>query len=361
MTKRKKRKLKPLRVLMLVALVAILFLLAQVFRYQRAQKPVSKLSQLETIVIEQGTSVKQTLEQLEEEGLIQDATMSYFYARQHDLVNIKAGTYQLDTSWDLQRILTTLNDPKAAIVDQVKVTIVEGQWAKEIAAKISAVTNVSTEDLLQAWNDAAYVKQLQQDYPFLTDQLFEKQVRILLEGYLYPDTYYFYPETDVDTITRTMLNRQLDVFHQLQADMNSQTLSIHQLYTLASIVQYESGKAEDMAKIAQVFYNRLHADMALQSSVTVCYALDIDREVDNWKACEVNPDIDSPYNTYKYKDLPPGPILSPGYDALNAVLHPDQSMEGYFYFMADVTTGEVHYAKTYQEHQENVRKYDVVS
>ena len=107
--------------------------------------------------------------------------------------------------------------------------------------------------------------------------------------------------------------------------------------------------------VAGVFYNRLAAGMKLQSSVTVCYAIDKEKD-DDWMACEVNPDFDSPYNTYRVEGLPPGPILNPGRDAIQAVLQPQAS--DYLYFMADVKgDGTVYYAKTYAEHQANVRKY----
>ena len=107
--------------------------------------------------------------------------------------------------------------------------------------------------------------------------------------------------------------------------------------------------------IAGVFFNRMAIDMKLQSSVTVCYAIDKEKE-DNWMKCEVNPNFDSPYNTYKYAGLPPGPILNPGKSAIEATLNPTSSK--YLYFMADVYgDGKVYYAETYNEHSANVKKY----
>ena len=95
--------------------------------------------------------------------------------------------------------------------------------------------------------------------------------------------------------------------------------------------------------------------MPLQSSVTVCYALDITQD-DNWQACEMNPTFDSPYNTYMYGGLPPGPIENPGSEAINAVLNP--AKHDYYFFMADVYgDGTVYYAKTLEEHEANVDKY----
>ena len=134
-------------------------------------------------------------------------------------------------------------------------------------------------------------------------------------------------------------------------------MSLHELITLASIVQYEAATSEDMQRIAGVFYNRLKADMPLQSTVTVCYALydDLDRsDTDSWKACEASTDIDSPYNTYLHSGLPVGPILNPGEEAIEAVLHPENN--DYLFFIADINgvkgeAGKVYYSRTYEEHQ----------
>lgn len=363
MTKKKKTKKRRLNlkgVFVLILLLVLIVFLALGFRYRTAEKPVTKEAAPVTVTIEAGTSTRDALKQLEDAGVIRDSSIAYFYARQNHLTDMKAGTYNLDGSWDLKTILETLNNPTAAIVDQVTVTIVEGDWAKDVANKIGKATNVSSDDLIAKWNDQDYVRSLMADYPFLTEDVFNSDTRCLLEGYLFPNTYNFYPTTDADTITRTLLNGQLTVYNELKDAMAASSLSLHQIYTLASIVQYEANTPEDMAKVAQVFYNRLAVDMPLQSSVTVCYAIDLNRDTDSWKACEINSDFDSPYNTYLHTGLPPGPILNPGRDALNAVLHPDTSMDGYYYFMADVTTGKIYYAKTLEEHNANVAKYDQV-
>ena len=360
-SKKSKRRLNLKGIFLLILLVVLIVFLGIGIRYKNAQKPVSQESTPVSFTIESGVSPRNALKQLKEAGVIRDGTMAYFYARQNDLTGIKAGTYTLDSSWDLSTILETLNDPTASIVDQVTVTIVEGDWAKDVANKIAAVTNVSSDDLIAKWNNEEFVRSLMSDYPFLTDDIFNSDTRCLLEGYLFPNTYNFYPETDADTITRTLLNGELTVYNELKDQMSASSLTVHQIYTLASIVQYEASTPEDMAKVAQVFYNRLAIDMPLQSSVTVCYAIDLNRDTDSWKACEVNSDYDSPYNTYLHTGLPPGPILNPGRDELNAVLNPDTSMDGYYYFMADVTTGKIYYAKTLEEHNANVAKYNQVN
>ncbi|MBQ3271810.1 MAG: endolytic transglycosylase MltG [Solobacterium sp.] len=255
----------------------------------------------------------------------------------------------------MEQIYTTLNDSTATIVDDVKVTIVEGDWAKHIAEKIAAATNVSEQELLNLWNDQDYIRSLFDRYPFLTEEMFGQDVRICLEGYLAPNTYIFFQDTTAQEVTEKILNQTLVNYKEVESDIKKSDMSVHQVFTLASVVQYESGKVSEMANIAGVFANRLNTGMPLQSSVTVCYAIDVNKD-DDWMACEVNSEFDSPYNTYKYPGLPPGPIQNPGVDALRAVLKP--AKHDYYYFMADVYgDGTVYYARTLEEHNANVAKY----
>ena len=130
-------------------------------------------------------------------------------------------------------------------------------------------------------------------------------------------------------------------------------MSIHDVITLASVVQFEAGKEEDMRMISQVFLNRMDIGMRLESSVTVCYAL---YEYDSWKDCENydNQTLDSRYNTYLYSGLPIGPITNPSKLAILSTIQPKDN--DYLFFLADVYgDGTVYYAKTYAEHQANIK------
>lgn len=356
--KKKKRKLKVGNLLILIALVLVLIAGTGWLVYQHDLTAVQKDSETVSFEVASGQSAKTVTANLDKAGIIRNGTAALFYAKTSSLGSIKAGNYEIDKSWSTPKILEYLNDTKSAVVDAVSVTIVEGDWAKDIATKIAAVTNVSADDLMNLWNDADYLKGLEADYPFITDDMFQDGIRVKLEGYLAPNTYQFYRTTTADEVTRKILDQSLAVYDQYKDQIQASGYSIHQIYTLASIVQYESGKEEDMKMIAGVFYNRLKIDMALQSSVTVCYAIDVEKEGDSWKQCEAaeNADLDSPYNTYKYPGLPIGPIENPGVAALDAVLNP--TANDYYYFMADVYgDGTVYYAKTLDEQNANVQKY----
>lgn len=353
--KTKRRKLKVKNLILIIAGFLLILGIGSFGYYNISLQPADKNAQDEEFTIEEGENIRNVLNRMQDAGLIKDANMALIYAKLNGLTDIKRGTYVLNAQDDAKSILQTINSSTAALSNGVRLTFVEGDWAKHIAQKISEGTNVSEEELLALWNDESYIRSLMSDYPFLTEEIFNADARILLEGYLCPNTYEFDKETTADAVTRKILDQTLNVYQQFASQMAQSNLSIHQIYTLASIVQYEASKAEDMKMIAQVFYNRMENAMPLQSSVTVCYALDIEKD-DDWFKCEANPNYDSPYNTYMYQGLPPGPILNPGTEALEAVLEPQDN--DYLYFMADVYgDGTVYYAKTYEEHLANVEKY----
>ena len=353
--KQKKRRFKPGNLLILLLPVILIAGLLYFFNLKNNQKPIQTTPEEVVFTVPAGAGAKTISQKLADEGIIRSGSAGYSFAKKNKLTDIKAGNFLLDKSWELEQIYTTLNDSTATIVDDVRVTIVEGDWAKHIAEKIAAVTNVSEEELLNLWNDQNYIRSLFDRYPFLSEEMFGTDVRICLEGYLAPNTYIFFQDTTAEEVTEKILDQTLVNYKEVENDIKKSDMTVHQIFTLASIVQYESGKVSEMANIAGVFANRLRIDMPLQSSVTVCYAIDVNKD-DDWMACEVNSEFDSPYNTYKYPGLPPGPIQNPGIDALKAVLHP--ARHDYYYFMADVYgDGTVYYAKTLEEHNANVAKY----
>ena len=314
--------------------------------------PVSDTTQEVEFVIESGETTNSVLARLVEDGIIQDATMTKVYMKLSELTNIKAGNFILDTSWSAKQIVAHLNDATKAGSEQVNITITEGMWAKDIAKKMEENTNVTADELLALWNDKEYIVELSKKYSFITEECLNSQ-NVYLEGYLFPETYAFLVNTSAEAITERFLNQTQKILDKY-ADAIAQTdMSMHEVMTLASIVQYEGSTEEDMKLIAGVFMNRIEQGMKLQSSVTVCYAL---YEFDSWMDCETNYQMASDYNTYYVNGLPPGPILNPGEKAICAVLEPTKS--DYLYFMADVYgDGKVYYAKTYAEHARNVSKY----
>lgn len=333
--------------------VIILFLCAFLY-YQVSLQPTSSKSEMVDFEVVEGDSASAVIERLADESIIKNATAAKLYARFNGLTDIKAGHFQLDRSWDTGELLSYMNESKNASGKQIRITVIEGMWAKDIAAEVEKKLGIQAADLLKLWNDETYLRSLIDRYEFLDDSILNDQTRVRLEGYLYPETYSFEADATKEEVTETFLNQFANVYHNLKADIAKDGRSVHDIITLASLVQYEAKTAADMGMIAQVFENRLAIDMKLQSSVTICYALY--EEYKNAMDCEVNSDIDSPYNTYLHNGLPIGPILNPGEDAIKAVLHPTDN--DYLYFMADIYgDGKVYYAKTLEEHEANVSRY----
>ena len=337
-----KRKIKWKRWLIAAAVVVLVIAGALYTWYLNALSAVNERRQDVVFVVESGENMDSVLERLQEENLIKNSFLVSLHARISGLTQTWEGVFTLNDTMSADEILRRLNDADEAKPHQTLITFPEGSWAKDYAALIEENLGISVEELIAKWNDMEYIRTLAQDYAFLdADTLDNKDYRVRLEGYLFPCIDHFQ-----------------EIYEKSAHDYEDSDMSIHELITLASIVQYEASTAEDMKTIAGVFYNRLQEGMPLQSTVTVCYALydDLDRsDSESWKACEASTDIDSPYNTYLNEGLPIGPIVNPGEQAIEAVLHPDEN--DYLYFIADINgvrgeQGKVYYSTTYEEHRQ---------
>ena len=360
-TKRKKRK-TPLnqRIVLIILIILLILLGIGIYRIYDSLQPVSSKSEPVSFQVSDGETIGDVTNALADQGIIKNSQTGYYYARFTHLTDVKRGVFQLDKSWSLKKIFTYLNDDKAADQDATMVTLTEGDWAKDMADKIASATNVKSDDLMALWNNDDYIRtNLMPKYPFLTNDIFNENIKCDLEGYLAPDTYTFNKETTAQEVTAKILDQSNAIYSRYEDAIKNSGYTTHQIYTLASIVQGESSRTDQMKKIAAVFYNRLKQDMPLQSSVTTCYIIDFDKGETAWQECEAsyNTQKEDPYNTYLNKGLPPGPVQNPGADAIDAVLNPDQN--DYLFFMADVcgNTG-IHYAKTEAEHEANVARYN---
>lgn len=347
-----------LKVLLFFIFVLLLVVGLGYYYYTSCLKPVQTESEVVTFKVDENSTVLDVTNKLKEEGLIKDAKIAYYYSRFKELTNIYMGEYNLDKNMPMDDILRVLNDPLAANQSLVNITIVEGDWAKHIAEKLSKDTDTTYEEYVQLWNDENWIKSLMNDYPFLTEDIFKNEnSSFYLEGYLAPDTYQFKTDSTAEEITLKILDETKMIYDNYKDDIKNSDLSTHELYTLASIIQFEAGnRSDDQKEISGIFYNRLGIDMRLESSVTVCYAIDYDRSKDSWEECETNIDVESPYNTYRNEGLPPGPICNFSASCLDAALHPHETNN--YYFMADVYgDGTIYYAETFEEHSQNVQTY----
>jgi UPF0755 protein len=245
--------------------------------------------------------------------------------------SIGPGTYRLHKHMSADAALSLLLDPSSLV--QARVTVPEGRRMRDIFAAIAADTDISTSAL-----EAAAKNPQALGVPAWG-------AGHSLEGFLFPATYDFQPGTTAKQALSAMVSRfnQEAASVRLVAGARQVGLSPYEVLTLASIIEREGRLTEDFPKIAEVFYNRLHRNMALQSDATLYYAL----EPGHGPLTQSDLKLDSPYNTRIHTGLPPTPIASPGTNALNAALHPAHGP--YLYFVTIDQAGHAAFATTLDE------------
>jgi UPF0755 protein len=289
---------------------------------------------------------------LESNGIIKDARVFKYYVKLKNEAGFMAGDYKLSPSMTIPEIISNLKTGK--VVEEVvfKLTIPEGKQLKQIASIIAEKTNRDPNEVLNKLNDQAFISSLMKKYPdILTNDIMNENVLHPLEGYLFPATYPFYKEDpSIEEIVYVMLDKTANVLKNYRGEMEAKGMSVHELLTMASLIEEEATERVDRDQISSVFYNRIEAGMPLQTDPTVLYAQGEHKDKVLYKDLEV----DSPYNTYKYPGLTPGPIANAGETSIQAALKPADS--DFYYFLA-TSTGEVLFSKTLEEHNVKKSKY----
>lgn len=310
-----------------------------------------KLVQVE---VPSGSSNRQIGDILEEEEVIRDGMVFNFYTKFKNLTNFQAGYYQFSPNMTLDQISKELQQGGSAepLDDASKLTIPEGYDVDQIASLIAKKTDFKKEDFIKVMKDEKFFDQLKSQYSdLLTDAGNAKDVRYRLEGYLFPATYNVHKNRSLEDLVTQMVDTTNQILTPYYSQIKEKGLNVQEVMTLASLVEKEGVTQSDRKKIAQVFFNRIEAQMPLQSDISILYALGEHKELVTYKDTEV----DSPYNLYTNSGYGPGPFDNPSQEAILAVLDPTET-EAY-YFVADISTGKVYYAKTYEEHMELVEKY----
>lgn len=335
----KRSKSKPFYVAVVVAIALVAALAGSVgYRtwYERQLLPVSNVERLEIVEIPEGASVGEIAEILENKQLIRSASAMVTYARTNALLNsMKAGVYQLDASKSTPDIIAIITQGK---VVENAVTILPGQRLDQIRDQLIKDGFTATDV------DAALEPSQYKGHPALV----AKPAELSLEGYLFPETFNASSKTTAKDIIQKSLDEMAEALTpELIDEFQTQGLGIHEAISLASIVEKEVKTADERKMVAGVFYNRLQDDMLLQSDPTYKYAA-------NLLNVAPTPAIDSPYNTYKYSGIPPGPIGTVSKTSLEAVAHPTK--HDYLYFVSG-DDGVTRFSKTLAEHQELTKKY----
>lgn len=289
---------------------------------------------------------------LKENNLIRSESFYKIYIKIFKPNNLKAGIYTLNRNMNVKEIVDTLEGNVKS--EEITITIPEGKHIEEVAEIISSKINMSKEDILLYWQNEEVLNSLIDKYWFLTDVIKKEGIRYSLEGYFFPDTYSILKESKIEDITYKMLDKMDEVLSKYKEEISNSKFNVHEILTLASIVEHEAILDSDRPMIAGVFINRLDKSMKLQSCATVGYA------INEWKLSYDYSDLqtDSPYNTYFYEGLPIGPGNMPGELSIEAVLRPTK--HDYYYFLANVNdkdSKKTYYSKTYSEHRQKCVKY----
>ena len=335
------KKLNKLIIILASSLLGIILIIF--FSYKISLGPVG--GDTVTFTVNSGESVSIVISNLKEQNLIKSKLSAKIYAKLHHLTS-QSGTYKINPKKSTPVILKKINDGDT-YNDAVSVTFIEGKRLTDYAKTISQNFPYSEDEVMKVLDDKTYVNELINKYSFLDTVILDEKIYHPLEGYLFPDTYSFYKTATIKDIVETMLDNTERKLNDLDEQIKSNSFSIHEIMTLASIVELEGAGTNDRAGIAGVFMNRLNSGIALGSDVTTYYSVNKDFTSD-LRVSELN--SCNGYNTRNtscVSGLPVGPIASPGLDAIKAAISP--ATNDYLYFVAD-KNGNIYYSKTDAEH-----------
>lgn len=307
-----------------LALVVAL-LLAGALLYATYGAPPAAFPVGAQVVISEGESVAAAGEALAGAHIIRSSRAFYLAVRLFASTSgVHAGVYRFDGPVTLYTVVTRLIHGETG-VRAVRITFPEGDTVRDIAERLSgALPNIAAGDVLAL--GGAY------------------------EGYLFPDTYAFSPDTTATAALRLMRTTFDTKTADLLPDITKSGHSISDIVTMASLVEKEAKTPEDRRIVAGILWHRIALHMPLQVDAVFGYI----KNTDTYAPSLDDLSIDSPYNTYTHQGLPPGPIDNPGRDAIMAALHPETTP--YLYYLTG-TDEQMHYAKTFEEHKANKAAY----
>ena len=355
------RILKPLlTVLISVVIVCTVLYIVYTNLYSRYFSPVDSESTQEIeITIPSGYSLTKISELLESEGIVRNAKIFKYYVDFSDMSSkIKAGTFILSPSMSFDDIIDVIKRPNEMSAE-VWAQLREGLTIEQIAdVLIDSGVDIDKNRFLELCKSGSDFTEHEELGDILSDDLNEERTYVL-EGYLFPDKYRFFTDASEETVINKLLSQyEIVVTDKYKERADELEMSMDEIIILASMIEKEA-KTSDFSGVSAVFHNRLNQDWTLGSDATIKYITGSD---DITLSSEELNSI-SPYNTYKYKGLPPGPICNPGKSAIEAALYPDEKIlnEGYMFFcLGDPESGETVFTKTQDEHNKAVEKYSAL-
>lgn len=329
--------------------VIVLFAIGGFSVYQNIYKTDIIKKEKITFEVKSGESVSEFAARLEAEKIILKADLLKFYLKWKNLdTKIQFGAFELQAPITIKRIAEALGTP---LLNERSITIIPGWDLRDMAGYFEKEGIASSSEFFALVGKAAVfgpaTSSLESQFSILKDK-----PNVSLEGYFAPETYRIYKNEKLpDILTRLLSQREKQFTLEMLQDIKKQGKTVHEILTLASILEKEVKTPEDRKKVSDLFWRRLDEGMGLQADSTVHYLTA--REGDVFTK-QKERQIDSLWNTYKYRGLPPGPISNPSISSIMAAIYPEKNDA--VYFLTD-SLGVVHYARTLDGHNANVQKY----
>ena len=342
--------------LIVILSVIVGLILVGVITFMVLLSPVSKSKDIVEFTVKKGEGKEKIVENLKDAKLIKSKYATFVYIVLSGKKNLQAGSYEFSRNMNVKDIITSLSTGDVVNVkrDEVRITFKEGDTLKNFVTMVANETNIDYDEAIKKLSDKTFLKSLIADYWFLTDDILDEDIYFPLEGYLYPETYNFYKETNIEQVIRKVLNVTNEKLEPLKSKIENSKYNIHELLTIASIAEKEANTNSDRAMVTQVIYKRLGLNMALGMDVTSYYG--VQKEMTE-AITQLDLNDKNPYNTRvtTFIGLPVGPICNPSIGSINAALEPADT--DCLYFVADILTGKVYFAKTNEEFNALVKKY----
>lgn len=326
-------------------IILILFLLGYIWIVSQTKGFPN--GQDKIFIIEKGQGAHEISDNLKSEGFIKNSFIFETYVWAKKLGNkFQAGEYALNTGSDIFEITKILTSGKV-LPNERKIRITAGNDINYIAGYLENEGIVSKDEFIKVVNSKDIKDS--RNYEFLATIPDDKN----LEGFLFPDTYTIYKSANAKDIVLKIFDEGLSqkLTPKMIEDIKNHGKTLYEIITMASIIEKEANTDDDMNMVSDIFWRRIDAGMPLQSCATIAYILGENKPQYSYEDTR----IESDYNTYLNRGLPPSPICNPGLSAITAAIYPEKN--DYWYFLSKSENSETVFSKTLDEHNRNKAKY----
>lgn len=341
------------KIIISVSIIIGIIILTGLAYYFYNLTPMTNKKEEIKITVENGYTMKKVASILKEMKLIRNENVFILYSKIYK-INAKAGSYRFYSNYDINKISKMLKNGEV-FEENYWITFIEGKTLKNYAKQLSSKVNMKEEEIINELEDPEYLNSLISKYWFIKEDILNDKIYFPLEGYLMPDTYQFKYDTPLKIIIETMINNLGKKLDPYKEKIESENLNIHDVLTLASIIEKEANSITDRKLVSGVFTNRLNKQISLGSDVTTYYAEQVEMgSVPDLYKTQYNELNDYNTRNINFIGLPVSPICNSAISAIEAAIYPSSTDNMFFY--AD-KNGKIYFSKTLQEHNQIINQY----